>query len=189
MGEAIWCNVRFKVPSTWNGPLARLRLEKYLPEKDWGKLYPTAPAFVKDAAAALLNGSDEPEDEEGEGWTIWSVDGEGNYGLYDDDLKSVLSWCAEHRVPYYATSDPKYDMSGEIDFFDGTDHRQGECGEDGSPKMSLSDWIRAKEHEDPLACVEAYFDLLTVPELAEIDISHLPATCPYDEEEDDEGVD
>lgn len=196
MSEPIWCSVRFKVPASWNGPMVVSPFDTHrtpTPDRPT-EMIPTPPWFVTDAAEALINGTGPdgevetgPGDMAGDGWTIWNVNGEGNYGLNDDDLAGVLDWCCTQRVPYYATSDPKYEMAGEIDFFDGDVHRNGECGSDGEPKLAYALWLQAKEHADPLACVEAYFDLLTLPPFEEVDISHLPAKYPprFDDDEEE----
>lgn len=171
MSEAIWCNVGFKVPATWGNK-------------------ESPPQFVAEMGEALINGYTDWEVGEwiepprlvtlGDYWTIWSVDGEGNYGLYDSRVEPILKWAREHRIPYRATSDPKYEFSGEVHVFDGeTEHERSGDGE-GQIVLTKSEWagLLYKHGEGP-ALVEAVKGFFGIPDLAGISIDHLIGTeCP-----------
>lgn len=160
MGESIWCNVQVATPLSWG---------------DDGDKIPGV-AMIADA---LINGFCNERVEADR--RIWNINGEGNYGLSDDDVAAGLTWLTEHGVPYDAHSEPKYEMSGERDVFDGVQHYERECNEGGSVTLGSYRWNELKAMPDPIAAVDAHF---AMPEIEAMDISHLPAECPQLDEEE-----
>lgn len=162
MGESIWCNVRVVCPKSWGDD----------PEKIPGV------AMISDA---LINGERADIWSENPDRNIWGMSGEGNYGLYDDGVSSGLNWCREHKVPFYASSDPKYEMVGEIDVFDGERDYARTGDEQGDPVLHSSTFLGFLSEHDPLAAIREFFEGL--PDIEKVDISHLPAVCPDTDDE------
>jgi hypothetical protein len=170
MSEPIWCNVNIATPATW--------VDQADPN-DWKPL----PGFLAGVLLdhdGLINGEHDCVTVDGR--AQWSWSGEGNYGLFDSTVEEALDWCEANRVPYVATSDTKYDMTGEIRIYDGTERADGDYNEgvvltehdfntihDSSP----FDDVRWKKVVD-------YFKRLNRT-VADLPIEHLPATPPEEE--------
>lgn len=170
MSEPIWCDFYVKLPSSW-GAISNDR-GVFCVEDAW-------PQIVKNVAWALING-DTDADVRNDGSTIWHVNGEGNYGLYDDDFQEARGRCQQHRIPYLATDDSKYEFDGSIEIYDGQEVRRGSHGNSGTT-INYSDFVRFLKEPDPLAAIRQHFEGLTL-DLETVDISHLPAAEPGTED-------
>jgi hypothetical protein len=156
MGESIWCDIDIAVPL------------------DWGT--DTPPWFVTTAASALCNGL-EPRAELLADRAIWTIDGEGNYGLEDSDLATVLEWLQAHRVPYTGHDETKYDFVGTLVVFDGNDAGatiDRSCNDAGAATVTLT-------QVEELGSYDAVLDHLRVPDITTVPLDHLIGTsCPDD---------
>lgn len=164
MSEPIWCRVQVACPTSWGHEESKIE-------------------GVALIANGLINGevADFTLAQDGT-VTIWEMTGEGNYGLCDDDVRAGLTWCSEHLVPYDARSDAKYEMEGEIEVFDGQRLHERSGDGDGSIVLSQYRWNELKQHDDVIADIDAFF---TLPDIESIDVSHLPAVCPIEEDDDE----
>lgn len=174
MSEPIWCTVKIKLPTSWNGP------DEKAPFGD--SLVPGAPAIVELLSEALINGTD-PDAEVVDDATIWTVSGEGNYGLADDDVVEALSWLREYGVPHWAQDDPKYEMVGSVTLFDGETSFDREGGESGVVVLSEPSFAAMAAQLDDAGLLAAIRAVFTLPELSTCSIAHLPAEYPADEPE------
>jgi len=159
MSEPIGCNISIHLPATWGTDTEK-------------------PAIVLLFENALLRGGlIEPEPVPGTvGRVHWEIDGEGNYGLSDSEVEEGLDWLLEHKVPFIATDDTKYDLRGRIMHFDGV--RQYDGRYDGDVVLCWEDYeaIGRRTHT-MYSTVDDYFTRLTRP-LSDITIGHLPTTPP-----------
>jgi hypothetical protein len=136
MGEAIWCNVKVRVPERW------------------------VPVCLEAMDGVLISGDTdtEPPLEDSDHVELhWN--GEGNYGLYDDGIETFLNWCIEWHVPFYASSDPKYEYEGEIRMFDGTTLRQGEAFSEQAA-LTIAQYKAIVAGMSEFASVDEFFTLL-----------------------------
>lgn len=178
MSEPIWCAVTLKTPMGW-----------WVDDEPHPDFW-AAHALIE----GLLNG-DWRAEQCGPGAGLipndpgifWEFNGEGNYGLYDEDVAAALEWLEAHGVPYRATSDPKYDMLGEIRVFDGREVHDGTF--DGL-QVTLTHGefvgIRSKWTHAPagaLSAIEGYFEKFDFDTEATA-VSHLPDQPPPSEEEE-----
>jgi len=167
MSESIWCSVSVKIPTTWEDGH-------------------DTPPFLQDLSEALINGDSadriqwsEPTGTPGEYVThvqpgCWQVTGEGNYGLADEDVQTVLEWCHEHRVPYIATSDAKYEFDGEWYLFDGFTHYDAPRAEGGC-YMTRQIWESVTTGQSVIyPTVEAFWKI-TGTDINDVSIDHLGA--------------
>jgi hypothetical protein len=190
MGEAIWTNIKAKVPSTWNGPPEPAPYAgRHGIAADATVL--GAPWFMGQLANQLGEGPDEEVDADG-GFTIWSCSGEGNYGHYDSDVEPILGWMEDHHIPFQYTDDPKYEFTGEWALFDGKDWHTREY-DGNSITLTESTWQGWVEAEAPHAAdVNRHLVMLVDnhfngPSLEACSIEHLPEYCPAEDAE--EGLD
>lgn len=160
MSEPIWCDVSVVLPASWGIDSSKIEC-------------------IDTIADILLNGYTDCDALEGTDRVRWTLNGDGNYGLYA--IEQELAWLQEHGIPYYASSDPKYEWLGEVRVFDGHNEWQRTGGPDGAVVMDYNDLKRCLDHDDPLAAVKAHFEL---PDINEVDISHLPASPPSEEEDE-----
>jgi hypothetical protein len=169
MSEPIWCDVHIVCPASWGDD----------PSKILG---------VDMLADALINGYVDCAPIEGTDRMRWDVNGEGNYGLGDSDVENALSWLEDHGVPYRASSDPKYEYLGEVRVFDGHNTVEDRPGGPDS-QVVLDEYtfkaIVIKWEHAPAGALQAITEHFTLPDIYEIDISHLPATAPTEDDEDD----
>jgi hypothetical protein len=187
MSEPIWCNVQIRIPESWN-------VEVCDPNgKPTGEVNP--PWFIADLGDALLNGEQPDEVRymnvvDGQRVEVhhpgcWQTTGEGNYGLGDSDVDTVLEICRMLRVPYIAVQDSKYEFDGELQIHDGSSLWYRTCNE-GGVVMTRSDWEaltrqpQDTEIRDGLEIVTAIEDWWQagMVEIQDLPIDHLPAVCP-----------
>lgn len=161
MGESIWCSVDVKVPTSWGND-------------------DCIPSVIDNLHAALRENV--VSFDQGDGSTIWNVNGDGNYGLSDDDVTKALDELTRLRVPFVATSDAKYDFGPERWIYDGNDNHHVDIF-DGTDQatITLADLER-------LGSYEAARDYLRAGNrtVGEFNIDHLPTEEPTDDERDDE---
>lgn len=165
MSEMIWCNITVRTPDTWG---------------DNPDMIPGC-ALLKD----YLNETDYDVVLEGTTYT-WSFAGDGNYGLSADAIAEALQWFVENGVPYYATSDPKYEFEGETDMFDGKEFYERTSATEGCIVLSehtfrkiVAEWAHA-----PVGALEAITAYFTLPDFSKVSTAHLPAQCPGQDEEE-----
>jgi hypothetical protein len=170
MSEMIWCHVKVKTPRTWNT------------QDDKGHLVP--PWFMEDLNNALCNGDGIDVWEEADGFVIWSVNGEGNYGLADSDVEDVIAQLLAMRVPHVAHDDPKYEYSGSNVYYDGNethDVLMRVADGEGGITMTESHWVDMQNLDND-AIARRVRHLFTVPTIEDMPIDHLPTECPTREE-------
>lgn len=154
MSEPIWCHIQFRTPAGWDEWATRL-LPQYF-ENDWG-----------------------PDED---GVITWEIQGEGNYGLNDSDLEDILAVLYEFHVPYVASSDPKYEMDGERNVFDGVKIWTGECAGYGAAVLDVNVYHHIMNGCSEYASVEHYFAVQNC-DISNLSIDHLQAFPPPDPDE------
>ena len=155
MGEPIWTTVKFRIPATWGDTCA----------------------LVAGLSDSLING--EATIDESEEWTIH---GEGNYGLLDDQVQFFLDWMRAHKVPFIATDEPKYEFEGTTIVFDGKREWSGTSSAEQATMTKIEhESIKAGTSE--FRTVEEFFNILNTGSCADFPINHLPDEFPDDEEE------
>lgn len=163
MSEPIWCNVSVRYPTSWG-------------ERPW---------FIDQLADALINGVDEQGADEG----IWCIEGEGNYGLYDDEVQAVLDWMTDNRVPFVAHSDAKYEFEADHWIYDGAaDNIHRFTGDSSRIMIDENTWRRITTGKHPEhRTMEEFWDAANRC-INDLSIDHLPAELPADPdaEEDEE---
>jgi len=158
MSEPIWCNVTVHVPATWC-------------------LDDTTPTIIDWLERALINGDTSDDPVEGHDNRVeFRVNGEGNYGLFDDELEEAFDWCHEHHVPYIAHDESKYDMQGEIRWYDGGNEViSGRF--DSEVVLTEQQWRSMQEGKFNFATPNEYFERLSRT-LSDVTIDHLPEQEP-----------
>lgn len=133
MGEPIWTTVNVRLPDGWptDGDVVFAACKDSPGDTLPGALW---------AIHTALWGSDTLF-EEGE----FVASGEANYGLCDDSLRAGLDALQRLGVPYRAHDETKYDMTGSVEVFDGTEVNGGPCDNDGDPVMGRYAWLRIVE--------------------------------------------
>lgn len=154
MSEPIWCYVRFRIPPTWGEP-----------------------ALVEGLSEALLNGEALLGDD-GE----WVVNGEGNYGLYDDEIVEWLDWMRLHSVPFLASCEAKYEFEGESIVNDGSHEWSGTSGVDQA-LLSKSEYAGIVTGASQFRTVDEFFEILNTSSTLGFSIDHLPTDYPGDSNE------
>lgn len=150
MGEPIWCSVKFRTPVSWGG------------END----------LVKGVIDSLLE-FDHRDDE-------WVIEGEGNYGLWDGNIQFWLDWMLKHKVPFIATSEPKYEHPGETRVFDGHGLWCGESSAD-SAVLSEETYKAIQAGDSDFSTVEQFFEILNTVTTTKFSIDHLPDKFPSED--------
>lgn len=160
MGEAIWCDVKVRVPDRW------------------------APICLEAMDGVLLNGS---TFEEVSASTIvdlhWS--GEGNYGLFDHGVLLFLDWCELWHVPYVASSDPKYEYEGETRVFDGHMKFSGTSFSENAA-LTKAEYDAIVDGSSEFRSVEHFFELMNMTEAPmNSDLGDFPPPDPDDRSDND----
>jgi hypothetical protein len=155
MGEPIWCYVKLRVPDTW------------------GRTNP----LIQGLSQALINGESCIDDK-----GLWTFSGEGNYGLYDDEVEHWLDWMRDYKVPFVASSEAKYEFEGETIVFNGDREWRGISGADQA-LLSHSEYLNIRAGISEFATVEEFFTVLNVSEPPHL-LAHLPDKFPDDEEDE-----
>lgn len=168
MSEPIWCDVSIRFPDSWNSEQCQVVV---------GAATRPSNPLVAGLTEALINGYVEAGDEDED---VVNVHGEGNYGLYDADVAIWLDWMREHKVPFVASSDAKYEFEGETVVFDGTNEYSGTSGVDQA-LLSKQEYDSIKAGRSEFATVEAFFTVLNTS-VSAFSIEHLPAGFPGDDE-------
>lgn len=156
MSEPIWCNWTSRIPEAWD-----------------------AERIATDLGYALINGQLDVETVEGV--TLIEASGEGNYGLHDSDLEAVFDWHHEHRVPYIAHDETKYECKGEIRVFDGEVVLDGRYDDGAVLDEPTYDMIANGDSAD-FATIDDYFAKLSI-RISELSIDHLSPLPPPDRDE------
>lgn len=177
MSEPIWCSINFKTPLGWF-------------DDDNQAEHPDFPV-ARVLREALLNGDDDVSlCDPGKGLIpnepglIWNFNGEGNYGLMDEDVEWALNWLREHKVPFVATDDTKYDMVGTIIVSGPGGEFEGRWNEEVVMSEQMFRAIQKAWDHAPVGALSAitdYFDRLDV-DINEMAVSHLPAVPPKEDE-------
>lgn len=149
MGEAIWTTVKFRIPS------------------GWGDKNP----LVDSLGDALINGESNFDDGQ---WTIY---GEGNYGLNDDEVEFWLDWMRDHKVPFIASDEPKYEFEGTTIVFDGEREWSGTSSAEQAT-LTKTEYESIKASTSEFRTVEEFFSILNTKSCADFPIDHLPAEFP-----------
>lgn len=152
MSEPIWCNIRFRIPDTWgdDNPL------------------------IRGLSEALINGETDCRD------GVWSAGGEGNYGLYDSDVEYWLDWMRKHRVPFIASSEPKYEWDGESIVNNGLQEWRGTSGADQA-LLSKQEFDAIVAGTSEFESVEQFFTIMNASTPAHL-LAHLPDQFPEEDE-------
>ncbi|MCD6056512.1 MAG: hypothetical protein K0Q89_42 [Thermomicrobiales bacterium] len=115
--------------------------------------------------------------------------GELNYGWTgDSDADNFLDWLVEHRIPFHAQTDAKYENDGYELFYDGSEN--GEVVEraatNGGPVIGWQEFkaLADKHPASAWQLIDEVSALLRPFDLGACDISHLPADPPKEEDED-----
>jgi hypothetical protein len=171
MSEPIWCNINIATPASWVDPSD----DELRPLRGF-----LAGVILDDDG--LINGESDVTVISADGRAHWSWNGEGNYGLYDSAVEEALDWCEANHIPYIATSDTKYDMTGEIRIFDGHESRSGEYNE--GVVLTEQDYRMIRANADlsnPWKEVVDYFERLNVA-IDQLSVAHLPEFPPEEDE-------
>lgn len=160
MGEAIWTRVTFRTP------------------KGWG----VANDLVDGLSAALINGdslidNDEVADDHYE----WTISGEGNYGLNDGEVEYWLDWMRQHKVPFIANDEPKYEFQGTTIVFTGEREWAGESSSEQAV-MSRSTYASIIGGTSQFRTVDEFFRILNTRTTGGFSIDHLPDKFPSDDD-------
>jgi hypothetical protein len=152
MSEPIWCAIRFRIPESWgdDNPL------------------------IQGLSEALINGDHDLRD------GVWTVAGEGNYGLYDDEVEFWLDWMRTHRVPFLASSDPKYEFDGESIVFNGLREWRGTSGAEQA-LLSQSEYEAIVAGRSEFTSVEEFFAIMNASTPAHL-LAHLPDNFPEEDQ-------
>lgn len=170
MSEPIWTNIHVRIPPSWNtGDPAD----------------PKPPEALVDIIEYLYDGYS-PAEWWAEG-SCWQMQGESNYGLAGEAVTEFLDWCHQHRVPYRAWDDTKYEFFGTTRVYDGGDEVDAftNDGSEGSIVMTNREWLDLLGVNDDetvvVARVAAFFR--RDREVTDLPIDHLPEKPPVDEDE------
>lgn len=167
MSEPIWTCVQIRTPESW------------ATDKGYPHEYLTE---IENLRCYL--GDWEATQEAGVDGTIWIFSGDANYGLSAETVEEALEWLLANRVPFIATSDTKYEYTGEIRVYNGNASREIHTG-DYNEEVVLT---RSKYKEFTSSAkstsfaVAMYFERLDL-DLKTVDISHLPTTPPNEDED------
>lgn len=156
MGEAIWVQVQTRLPN--------LNWEEWIN------------GLVPDYWELCDFGEDD-------GSVIYTLTGEGNYGLGDGEIETYCDALAEWKIPYIATSDPKYEYPGEIIIFDGDAFWYGNRDGDGA-YLTHRKWKELTNGGTTpnTYAIEAYFTTMN-RSISDITIEHLQDFPPPDEDD------
>jgi hypothetical protein len=160
MSEPIWCNVQAVIPAGW--------------VKDHAQV----PEWLTYEASGLCNGFADLDRREDGAWVV-TLTGEGNYGLADDEVEHLLDLLTDLGVPWLATQDTKYEITGEIRWSkgDGSDIEVRDHDGDGA--------VAGLRKVQELGSYEAVVAWLTTPDLNDpsaFPIGHLDSEPPTDEQ-------
>lgn len=199
MSEMMSCDLKFKVPLSWEGPV---EVRRHI--SGWGGPSGHQPVYggVEYIQRTVrLPAFEWISDESGYGFDVdqplgWEAleirwQGELNYGWYDSDGEALLGWLRTNRVPFVACCDGKYEFDGDTEVFDGTESVSATSGNSGA-FMTECDWqslvaeaAATDSHADVnrwlVGAVDEWFKRRSGA-LADMDISHLPPDPPTDEE-------
>lgn len=176
MAEMMWCNIEVRAPRAWIAKDERgydvLMFPDGYEKAEPGETYAADPQLMNGDACVM----DHPTDPAS---VLVQFNGEGNYGLADDDLAAFLAECRRVGVPYSASDDPKYDIPGTVRIVGDGVEISRTATEGGAVVLDECDYrtMRAAAGDDHgafAAAVAAYFD---VPEAGSLPLYGLAAAA------------
>lgn len=190
MSEMMGADLRFKVPLSWEG---EVQLERWFTGDEQHVI-----RTIRMPNFEWLEQIDVSQPE-GATYLECSWAGELNYGWYDSDGECLLEWLRNHRVPYLASCDAKYEFDGSVDFYNGnaegdvisrTSSNAGVTLDEAEWKGLLADAGKTGSHCEQCIVdanrwlVDKVDEHFAAIDLDACDISHLPAEPPPAEEDE-----
>lgn len=186
MSEMMGADLSFKVPLSWEG---EVRVETF----NWGAHEQYVVRTVRMPQFEWFEAM-EVTQPEGATYLECSWSGELNYGWYDSDGECLLEWLRNHRVPYLASCDAKYEFDGSVDFYNGNPEGDviSRTSSNAGVTLDAAEWRELVDasgkdpNVDPnrwlVGKVDEHFAAI---DLDGCDISHLPEDPPEEDDEDD----